>query len=118
MGAFSSPIRLTSMDGGQSVDLEATVDTEAAYTTVPTGVLRQLGVEPTGRGRFFVADGRRVEMDVGRAWVTIDGESEITLVAFGEEDGPAILGAYALEGLRLAPDLVEQRLVPTDLIMY
>ena len=42
----------------------------------------------------------------------------MTLVVFGEDDGPALLGAYTLEGLALAVDPVEQQLVPTQLILY
>ena len=68
--------------------------------------------------RFLLADGQRMEMDYGQAWATIDGDSVITLVVFGEDDGPALLGAYTLEGLSLAVDPIEQRLVPTHLIMY
>ena len=57
-------------------------------------------------------------MDYGQAWASVTGDSVITLVIFGEEDGPALLGAYTLEGLALAVDPVEQRLVPTHLILY
>ena len=118
MGTFNWPLRIAGMDGRQSRDIEATVDTGAAYTTLPARLLREIGVEPTGQRRFLLADGRRVDMDYGRAWVTIDDESEVTVVVFGEDDGPALLGAYTLEGLALAVDPVEQRLVPTHLIMY
>ena len=118
MGTFNWPIRISSMDGQQVRDIEATVDTGAAYTTLPASLLREIGVEPTGQRRFLVADGRRVFMDYGRAWVTIDGESEVTVVVFGEDNAPPLLGAYTLEGLALAVDPVEQRLVPTHLIMY
>ena len=58
------------------------------------------------RGAFLIADGRRVEMDIGGAWATINGTSEVTLAVFGEDDAPALLGAYTLEGLRLAVDPV------------
>ena len=118
MGTFKCPIRISSMDGGQSQDIEATVDTGAAYTTLPARLLHEINVEPIGQRRFLLADGRRVFMDYGRAWVTIDGESEVTVVVFGEDDGPALLGAYTLEGLALAVDPVQQQLVPTHLIMY
>lgn len=57
-------------------------------------------------------------MEVGRAWATINSTSEVTLVVFGEDDAPVLLGAYTVEGLRLAVDPVVQRLVPTHLIMY
>ena len=118
MGTFSWPLRIASVDGRQSRDLEATVDTGAAYTTLPASLLHDLGVEPTGRRKFLVADGRRIDMDYGEARATIDGESVTTIVVFGEDDAPALLGAYTLEGLALAVDPVAQQLVPTTLIMY
>ena len=49
-------------------------------------------------------------MDCGQAWATIDGDSVVTIVVFGDEEAPALLGAYTLEGLSLAVDPVEQRL--------
>ena len=118
MGTFTWPLRISSMDGQQSRDIESTVDTGAAYTTLPTGLLSELGVVPMGQRRFLLADGRRVYMDYGQAWASVNGDSVITLVIFGEDDGPALLGAYTLEGLALAVDPVEQRLVPTHLILY
>ena len=118
VGTFNWPLRISSMDGQQAQDIEATVDTGAAYTTLPSGLLRELGIEPMDKGVFLLADGRRVEMDIGRAWATINGTSEVTLVVFGEDDAPPLLGAYTLEGLRLAVDPVAQRLVPTHLILY
>ena len=118
MGTFSWLLRISSMDGQQTQDIEATVDTGAAYTTLPASLLRELGVEPMGKRRFLLADGRRIEMDYGEARAIVDGESVTTLVVFGDDDAPALLGAYTLEGLALAVDPVEQRLVPTHLIMY
>ena len=118
MGTFKWPLRISSMDGQRTRDIETTVDTGAAYTTLPAPLLRELGVEPTGKRRFLLADGRRIEMDYGQAWAAIDDESIVTVVVFGEDDAPALLGAYTLEGLGLAVDPVEQRLVPTHLIMY
>lgn len=118
MGTFNWPMRLSSMDDQQSRDIEATVDTGAAYTTLPASLLREIGVTPMGKRRFLLADGRRMHMDYGEARATINGESVTTLVVFGEEGAPPLLGAYTLEGLALAVDPVEQRLVPTHLILY
>ena len=118
MGTFNWPLRITSMDGQQSREIEATVDTGAAYTTLPAPLLRELGVTPMGKRRFLLADGRRIELDYGEARASVDGENVTTLVVFGEDNAPALLGAYTLEGLALAVDPVEQRLVPTHLIMY
>ena len=118
MGTFTWPMRISSMDGQHSLDVEATVDTGAFYTTLPARLLRELGIEPRGKRRILLADGRRVEMEYGQAWATIDGESVVTIVAFGEDNAPSLLGAYTLEGLALAVDPSSQRLVPANLIMY
>ena len=118
MGTFNSPLRISGLNGGPSREIEATVDTGAAYTTLPARLLRELGIEPMGQRRFLLADGRRVDMDSGQAWVAIDGERVVSIVVFGDDDAPPLLGAYTLEGLALAVDPVEQRLVPTHLIMY
>ena len=118
MGTFKWPLRISSMDGERSREIEATVDTGAAYTTLPGSLLHEIGVEPRGTRRFLLADGRRIEMDYGEARASVNGEDVTTLVVFGEDEAPALLGAYTLEGLALAVDPVEQRLIPTHLIMY
>ena len=73
---------------------------------------------PEGKRKLPLADGRRFHMNYGEAQATIDGDSVTTLVVFGEDGAPALMGAYTLDGLALAVDPVEQRLVPTHLIMY
>ena len=118
MGTFKWPVRIASMDGRQAQDIEATVDTGASFTTLPSSLLQELGVQATGKRGFLLADGRRVEMDFGQAWATIDGESVVTIVVFGEDEAPPLLGAYTLEGLALAVDPEAQRLVPTSMILY
>ena len=83
MGVCRSwPIRLDSMDGERSLELEAMVDTGASYTIVPSHLLRDLGVTPIGKVTLVFADGRRTERDVGREWATIGNYSEVTRVVF------------------------------------
>ena len=118
MGTFTWPLRISGMDSQKTLEIEATVDTGAAYTTLPARLLRELGIAPMGKRTFLVADGRRVSMEYGQAWATIDGESVVTIVIFGEDGAPPLIGAYTLEGLALAVDPTSQRLIPTHLIMY
>ena len=118
MGTFNHSLRLSAIDSRQSMEIEATVDTGAAYTTIPARLLRQSGIEPMGQRHFMLADGQRVWMDYGETRVTIDEESVTTIVVFSEDDAPPLLGAYTLEGLALAVDPLHQRLVPTHLILY
>ena len=65
MGVFDWPLRVSSLNGEHSLDVEATVDTGASYTVLPTGMLEQLGVVATRKLTFELADGRRRVMDVG-----------------------------------------------------
>ena len=117
MGTFSYSIEVADLGQQHSREVEAIVDTGAFYTTLPRQVLRELGVEPIGTRRFEVADGRLVDMEYGQAWVAIGGERVITIVVFGNDEGPTLLGAYTLEGLALAVDPVGERLVPREMLL-
>ena len=112
MGTFDCPVRLDSVDGERFLAVDMTVDTGASYTIVPAKLLKELGVEPIDTVRLSLANGRRVEYQIGRAVATVDGRTERTLVVFGEDTARPLLGAYTLEGLRLAVDPVSMRLVP------
>ena len=104
MGTFKWPLRIASIDGQQARDIEATVDTGASFTTLPSRLLRELSIEVTGKREFLLADGRRVEMAFGEARAAINGDSVTTIVVLGEDEAPPLLGAYTLEGLALAVD--------------
>ena len=88
------------------------VDTGASYTIVPANLLKELGVSPIDKIGLVLADGRRVEYDIGEAIATIDDRSIPTLVVFGDDHARALLGAYTLEGLRLAVDPSNGKLIP------
>ena len=112
MGTFNWPIRLESMDGAKSLEIEAMVDTGASYTIVPSKLLTEIGISPIDKISLVLADGRTVEYAMGEARAFISGRSIPTLVVFGADDARALLGAYTLEGLRLAVDPAHARLVP------
>lgn len=112
MGTFRVQIEIGDAAGQRWETVEALVDTGATYTTLPAPLLRRLGVAPHARDVFVLADGRQVQHDIGRSWIRVSGRAEITLIVFGEADAPPLLGAYTLEGLRLAADPMGRRLVP------
>ncbi len=118
MGTFNWPMRIAGTTGGRFVDLEATVDTGAFYTALPAPLLRELGIAPLFRRRLQLADGRLIDADIGEARATVSGETVTTLVIFGEDRSPPLLGAYTLEGLALAVDPTSQSLIPREMIMY
>ena len=112
MGTFYVALEIVSPSDDRSESLQALVDTGASYSWVPASVLQGLGVEPTIRFPFVLADGRRIERDMAEARVRLNGEERTTLVVFGDEGTQPLLGAYALEGFGLSADLVNRRLVP------
>lgn len=112
MGTFRVSIEIGDPTGQRYEPVEAVVDTGATYTTLPGPVLERLGVIPHVRDTFLLADGRREDRAIGRTWIRVDGRVELTLVVFGDPDAPALLGAYTLEGLRLAADPVGRQLIP------
>lgn len=114
MGTFKWPVTVSSIDGRRSADVEATVDTGAFYSAMPARLLHGLEIEPEQRRRMRLADGRTVEVELGPAFVAVDGKRAPTLVSFSEDDAPILLGAYALEGLRLLVDPKGQRLIPNE----
>jgi hypothetical protein len=72
------------------------------------------GVVSHTRVPLVLADGRELELEIGWALVRVDGRQERSLVVFGDA---ALLGAFTLEALRLAPDPVGRRLVPVPALL-
>ena len=116
MGTFELPLQIAGLSGGRAVEIEATADTGAFYSMVPARLLREIGVERSDRRLMRLADGRVVDADIGEARVTVNGRSVTTQVVFGEDGAPPLLGAYTLEGLAMAVDPVDQRLIPRGLL--
>ena len=116
MGMFEIAIEVGSRSGDRWERLEATVDTGSLYTVIPRQVLESLGVQPMATARFKLADGSVVEDEIGETRIRIQGRQATRIVVFGGANAEVILGAEALEGLRLAPDPVNKRLMEVDTV--
>ncbi len=112
MGIFTVRIEVGDPEGQRFEAFEALVDTGSTNTALPASILRRLGVVPYRRDPFELADGREVELEVGRAWVRVNGRQELTQVVFAEEGTGPILGMVTLEEAGLSIDPVRQTLVP------
>ncbi|MBI2369266.1 MAG: aspartyl protease family protein [Deltaproteobacteria bacterium] len=112
VGTFRVPVEIGDPEGRRWETVEAVVDTGASYTVIPRPVLERLGVQASFRWPFVLADGRQVEYEMAETRVRLDGNTHTTLIVFREESAVPLLGAYTLEGFRLAPDPVGRRLIP------
>ena len=116
MGTFYHPVQVFSSSGDRFETLDALVDTGAFYSQVPGSVLGRLGISPTDTALAELADGRVVEDPIAEVRVRIDGLETFTWVTFGPEDAVPLLGAYTLEGVRMAVDPVGLRLIPATIL--
>ena len=116
MGTFFVTIGVGDPSGSRFEPVEMLVDTGSTYTMLPASVLRSIGVAPVETLRFRLADGRRVEREVGDTFVQIDNRVRPCPVVFADEDAHALLGAVTLEIFGLAADPVNRRLVPVELL--
>ena len=114
MGVFRTTIEVQNWElRGPSRLLPATlVDTGSEYTWIPRQVLDELGIRPQRTQAFEVADGRRIERDIGYALVRAAGMEAPDLIVFAEPGDMTLLGAHSLEGLNLKIDPIRKELVP------
>lgn len=114
MGLFRTTIELQNWElrGPRRALPDTLVDTGSEYTWIPRAVLEELGVVTQRKQLFEVADGRRIERDIGYALVRAAGSEAPDLVVFAEPGDMTLLGAHSLEGLNLKIDPVRKALVP------
>ena len=113
MGTFSVEVFVRpARTRGPAVPVKCLVDTGAAFCQFPTSLLSGLGVTPDRHVSVVLAD--RAPRQQPAAWVEIDYGTltAFTLALFSGENGLALLGAHALEGLGLAVDPVRKVLEP------
>lgn len=116
MGTFYHEMQVFSANGDRVEMVDALVDTGASYSQIPSSILQRLGISPTDTAEAELADGRIVEDPIAEVRVRINGLETFTWVTFGPEGVSSLLGAHALEGVRLAVDPLRRQLVPTRIL--
>ncbi|HEY7519408.1 MAG TPA: aspartyl protease family protein [Methylomirabilota bacterium] len=112
MGLFRVVGKITG-EGERTEDVDLLVDTGATYLTLPADVARRLGLRTLRDQPIVTAGGRRDVWPVAEVRIAVEGR-EAPTVCFIAPEGPALLGAVALESLSLGVDPVARRLVPVD----
>ena len=117
MGTFRIEMGIGDPQGLRYEYVEALVDSGSTYNILPASLLRRLGVQARRSRTFRLADGRRIQRELGQTWVRINGEEYIAPAVFGDEDTQPLLGAVTLEIFQLGIDPVGMRLIPVDGLM-
>ena len=110
MGLFRVPAHLTGPTG-RSETVDVLVDTGATFLVVPRALAERLKLTPTRMCPIQTAGGRDEAWPLAEVRLRLDGH-EVTTPCLIAEEGPALLGAVALESLLLAADPVARRLLP------
>jgi len=117
MGTFSTKLRVWNPANPSNVEeFDAFVDTGAAFSWVSRARLERLGVGPTRRMPFRTIEGRVPERDLATVYVATNGYSVPDVVVMAEAGEMEVMGAHTIEGLGLAADPVDKKLVPTVML--
>lgn len=92
------------------------VDSGAVYSVMPESVLRKLGINPTHKQKFSLANGEVIEKPVGNALFEYSGKTGASPVVFGE-DGIFLLGAVTLGSLGMILDPINRELKPLPMLL-
>lgn len=111
MGVFDVPLGVAGSPNDDPVMVSATVDTGAIHSMIPASLLTQLGVQPSDRFLYGLADGSEVAYDYGMACLTLQGFPPFYCpVIFGTEN-QFLVGATTLEIFNLMVDPVDGALI-------
>jgi clan AA aspartic protease len=88
------------------------VDTGATDTFLPASVLKRLGIQPSGRRSYELADGTEQELPIGFGVVEVMGEAAGGTLVFAGEKEESLLGVTILESAGLWIDPQRERLIP------
>ena len=115
MGIYYASIEIAPLDrpAARRVIEPIMVDTGSEYTWLPAELLGDIGIVPVRSILYETADARILERPIGYALISAAGETSPTIVTFAEPGDKVLLGAHALEGMRLRVDLVRRELVPS-----
>jgi predicted aspartyl protease len=117
MGTFKVKFRIWNPAQPERVEeLDGYVDTGAAFSWVSRERLERLRLKATRRIPVRTIEGRVLERDLAAVYVGTDGYSAPDVVVMAEPGEMEVLGAHSIEGLGMAADPVQKKLVPTIML--
>ena len=105
------------VDRSRNVKTDLLADTGAIYTALPADLLHKVGVTPTGKRKFKLANGKVETYPTAEVFVEVDEQGVTSLVAFLPETATPLLGVTTLELLGLQVDPTTGKLKPLELLL-
>ena len=114
MGSFSAKLRVWNpLDPEKVEEVQAMVDTGAAFSWIHRERLERLGAQSLRRIEFRAIDVSIIERDTAAVWVGSNGFTAPDIVVMAERNDMEVIGVHTIEGLGLAADPVQKKLIPT-----
>ena len=114
MGSFSAKLRVWNPASPEKIEeVEAMVDTGAAFSWIHRERLERLGVEKLRRIGFRAIDGSIIELETAAVWVANNDFKAPDIIVLAEGTDMEVIGVHTIEGLGLAADPVQKKLIPT-----
>lgn len=117
MGTFKAKLRVWNpAEPGKVYEPEVWVDTGAAFSWVSSAQLEAIGVRPLRQMQFRTIEGRLVERSMASVFIGVDAFTCPDVVVMAEAGDSEVMGAHSIEGLALAADPVQKKLIPTIML--
>lgn len=110
MGLTHVPVTVSNLFTSESFTAEFLIDTGASEPMVPADELKKIGIQPTGKRGYEMANGQWAEFEVGEARVSFWDETFPIRIIFGPDGTEPILGVIALESAGIMVDPKNQTL--------
>ena len=117
MGHIFVKTKVGNPSKAEIVELDAIIDTEATLTIIPRRLAEQLVLEVTGESTVNTGAGI-LKLPRSRAWIEIEGKSEIIPVLVSDLIDRVLIGVTTLEILGLTVDPITGKLKEWTLLLY
>ena len=102
---------------GTEATVRFLVDSGATYSLLPKTAWERIGLMPSRRVTFTLADGTAIERDVSECYITLPQGEGHTPVILGESGDEALLGVVTLEILGLVFNPFSRTLHPMRMLL-
>ena len=102
---------------GKRCKVQFLLDSGVVISLVPRHVLEELGIHSHSKREFTLANGEKIELEMGTAAFEYESKRGDGLVVFGDEKSTPLLGATTLEGFGYILDPYNRRLCPLPMML-
>lgn len=113
VSTFSVPVSIANpRNPERRLTVELLVDTGSTWTLLPGEVVKELALATPSTRTVKLANGESLTLPKGEVAMQLNDEEHTTLFLAGPPGTQGLLGAVTLEEFALAPDPINQVLVP------